>query len=261
MMHVIERQSQFQARFLKKQSALQDAGSGCGAFNINSIDEYATHLNLTKVLSEIFKVTHQVIGDAKFGEVTQKFITHHLAVGTMNQWFGAHFPKFLAEIQYGFNLSWLIELAELEWALHYSLAAQNASSWNLEEHQCKTPQDCQDMALYLHSSVTLLSCKWNAPQVWEAMRSTSNIMEIQPIRMAQKILVWKDLNFRSRWRGLSTIEYELIKAVARNHNFFDSFKQVKRKSKLKMDNWNHWAVDCLVSWSKAGLMVKNDAIN
>ena len=58
-MHVIERQSQFQARFLKKQSAIKDAGSGCGALNINSIDEFATNLSLTKVLSEIFEVTHQ----------------------------------------------------------------------------------------------------------------------------------------------------------------------------------------------------------
>ena len=260
-MHVIERQSQFQARFLKKQSAIKDAGSGCGALNINSIDEFATNLSLTKVLSEIFEVTHQVIGDAKFGELAKDFITHHLAVGKAIQWFGAHFPKFLAQTQDGFTLNWLIELAELEWALHYSLAAQNASSWNLEELQVKTPQDCQDMVLYVHSSVTLLSCKWNAPQLWESMRSTANITAIQPVRKAQKILVWRDLNQSSQWRGIPLIEYELIKAVARNHNFVDSFKQVKRKSKIKMDNWNQWAVDCLVSWSKAGLLVKNISVN
>jgi hypothetical protein len=260
-MHVIERQSQFQARFLKKQSAKQNAESGCDALSINSIDEYATNLSLTKVLSEIYEVTHQVIGEAKFHELANEFITHHLAIGTAIQWFGAHFPKFLAGIHNGFTSNWLIELAELEWALHYSLAAQNTRAWTLEELQCKTPQECQDMALYVHLSVTLLTCKWNSPQLWETMRSTANITEIQPTRMAQKILVWRDLNLSSQWRVITTIEYELIKAVARNHNLFDSFKLVKRKSKIKMHDWNQWAVDCLESWSKAGLMVKNDSVN
>jgi hypothetical protein len=209
-------------------------------------------------LVSIFPGVRGLVGERQFNSLSVAYNHRHELNRQGVNWYGADFMFFLAQQMPGGESECITQMAQFEWAIHYSKAIQAVPFQGVEKIVQTSPMECENMVLSLHPSVTLMTMKWNVPQIWESM-NTELTIEIQPlVRKNQRVMAWRDGDLNSRWRELSAQEFELLKTVARNHNFYDSFKQVKRKSKIKMDNWTHWAMNCLANWMRTGVMTMDE---
>ena len=213
---------------------------------------------LTLALRENYTVTHLAMGDEEFNSLATRYIEMQPSVRPSIRWFGSHLSRFLMDQLPWSRSPWLSELANLEWALRHSQDAEDLQNWTMDELKNKTPDDWEEEGFFLHPSVTLMEFKWNSPQLWKKISTNDLELKVSPQRLVQKVVVWRSVELACQWKCLSTLEFELIKALGRSHNFFESFKRVKRKTKLKMDDWNSWAAMCLSTWVQDGLLVKKD---
>ena len=76
------------------------------------------YLRLVECLGKDFAAVHYALGEERFDELARLFIPAHPSRHYSLNYFGAHFPKFLAtEVEDLPNREFLSELAQLEWAV------------------------------------------------------------------------------------------------------------------------------------------------
>lgn len=123
--------------------------------------------NLCGALKDIYPVVLTIVGDAFFQHAAEQFVRAHPSCsGDLNQ-FGGEWPPFLAGYAYAAALSYLPDVANLEWAWHKAFHAADTPLLDLHRLAEVPPEGHGALRFALHPSARLIQSRYPILRIWE----------------------------------------------------------------------------------------------
>ena len=215
-------QSDFQDYILGK-----DGAHACIAAHINDrfgpdaserlaiyYDAYRKRLHAN--LDAAFEKTRLYLGDQRFGELADSYMSAHRSRHSNLRWLGSNFPAFveqaLSDCQVGG------ELAALEWALGLAFDAADAQSISAADLKDVPPAAWGDLVFSLHPAVQIVTLETNAGTIWQALNEALPPPAAARLATPMSWLVWR-LEHRPHLRPLDTLEAQALSAIAAGASF------------------------------------------
>jgi len=123
---------------------------------------------LTAVLRDTYAVVGRLVGAGFFGYAADRFIRRDLPAGPCLFEYGAGFADFLADFPPCRDLSYLPDVARLEWAMHRALHAEDVAAIDPQALRQISAEQTAQLRLSLDPSVTLLASPWPVDGIWRA---------------------------------------------------------------------------------------------
>jgi hypothetical protein len=127
--------------------------------------------NLTRALRLSFPAVERLVGDNFFAAAAQRFIeAAPPRAADLNQ-YGDGFAEFLASFDAAASVSYLADVARLEWAVSRALHAPPAPPLTPEALGAVPPEHHVGLRFYPHPTLSLLSLAFPARAIWQAVLS------------------------------------------------------------------------------------------
>jgi hypothetical protein len=127
--------------------------------------------SLTTALRISYPAVHRLVGEAFFESVAQCFIGDHPPQTAYLNAYGAEFPNFLAQFPQAQPLTYLADVARLEWAVNIALHADDAAPIDATSLTGLAHIPPERLILVPHPSITLLRLDHPAKSIWDAVLS------------------------------------------------------------------------------------------
>jgi hypothetical protein len=132
------------------------------------------YVSLTKALKDTFPVVCRLVDGRFFAYAAHEFIRAHPPSRACLAEYGAEFPGFLAGFVPCRKLSYLPDVARLEWLMGMAARAAEAAPLAPSALAGIAPAEAPRLVLRLHDSVHLMSSRWPIDAIWRANRAGSN---------------------------------------------------------------------------------------
>ena len=253
-----QREMQDGILFPQRDRATLRAWLHAGSVDIDTqLDIYANAyvLRLTEALRSNHPALHHALGDEDFETMAQAYIDRHPSTHASIRWFGSTLAGFLRDTQPWSAVPVLSELAAFEWAIRHTIDAADAVRWTVEDLLTVPAEDWSELRFALHSSVSLLSLQWNAPQLMrtltdetEAGHAPSLVHNMQPGHW----LVYRKLDLTSGWHSVSDMEHAAFERLQQGASFGDICVCIAESTD---DKPALHAAGMLRGWLELGLLV------
>ncbi len=128
--------------------------------------------NLHDALAGAYPVILQLVGADFFRRLARDFITAYPSRNANLYDYGAPLSEFLHDYAPTQMLTYLPDVAALEWACHRAYLAADASTLNLAELAAVHPDNYARLHLQLHSGCFLIRSSYPIAAIWQAHQST-----------------------------------------------------------------------------------------
>ena len=125
--------------------------------------------SLTTALRISYPAVHRLVGEEFFEGAAQTFIEAHPPRGAYLNAYGADFGDFLAQFHPAASLTYLTDVARLEWAVNCAIHAEDATALNHEGLAAIANSPPDRLVLIPHPSVSLLRLDHAAEAIWRAV--------------------------------------------------------------------------------------------
>jgi len=126
------------------------------------------HGNLHDTLAGAYPVIEQLVGKQFFRLLARKFIEqHHSRCGNLHH-YGEEMAAFVASFEPARGLTYLPDVAKLEWACHFSYFAEDAISLNLKKLAEIHEENYLDLLLQIHPACQVISSSYPIASIWHA---------------------------------------------------------------------------------------------
>lgn len=123
--------------------------------------------SLSGALKAVYPVVERLVGTGFFAYAADGYIrAHPPASGNLHD-FGERFAEFLAGFAPAQNLSYLPDLARLEWAWHRAFHAADGAPLPLARLAAVAPADYGALRFRLHPSAQLLASDYPVLRIWQ----------------------------------------------------------------------------------------------
>lgn len=151
--------------------------------------------NWGKTLAAAYPVIQALVGEEFFEGLAREYgKAYPSQIGDLN-YFGAHFPEFLADFTHVADYPYFPDVAALEWAVHRAHYAANAQALPIERFAQLEPEALDRAHLALHPACTLIASQWALTDIWFAHQTKSEHALPERIDMPSFALVvrphWK----------------------------------------------------------------------
>lgn len=124
--------------------------------------------NFSGALAATYPVVRRLVGPAFFAEAARRFaLAHPSTSGDLNE-YGAGFAAFIATYPHAAALSYLPDVARLEWACHESEEAPEPAPFDFDALARIDPARYGELRFRLHPSVRLLESEYPIVAIHEA---------------------------------------------------------------------------------------------
>lgn len=131
--------------------------------------------SLTAALKETFPVVCQLVDERFFGYAAQTYIRARPPRAPRLSEYGADFAEFLAGFEPARHLSYLPDVARLEWAVNSAFHAADAPKLD-PLHIAALPQDRYPaLSFVAHPSCSLLTSAFPVDRIWQAHQPGGNL--------------------------------------------------------------------------------------
>lgn len=166
------------------------------------------YLGLAANLQDKFPITQMILGDDFFENIAQKYIAQNPQKFGENNSFGENFAQFLNPIGQEFNIEYVADIAEIEWArflaeiskfepaIDFEIIANSFGNGDFEK-------------IKLCKNVQIIGANSNAFEIYIA-HLHGEIEGLQPKICHQNILIWLDDEFNPQFKTISDFQYDLI---------------------------------------------------
>ena len=120
-------------------------------------------LSLTAALAEVYPVTRRLVGAEFFAQAARRFIRNHPSRSGNLHDFGRELPLFFACLPETVALTYLPDVAALEWAFHEVFHEAEAPPLDFA-----TLSDPENASLRLHPALRLIASRYPILDIWEA---------------------------------------------------------------------------------------------
>lgn len=127
--------------------------------------------SLHHALSSSYPVIVKLVGEDFFRFLGQQYIDQYPSVsGDLNR-YGDVFFQLLQSLPETVELSYLADVAQLEWCVQLAENARDSSPFPIEKLIAVAPEHYPDLQFFLHPSVYLLSSTYPIADIWQANQS------------------------------------------------------------------------------------------
>lgn len=127
-----------------------------------------TFANLTDALAAVYPVIQRLVGVEFYAYAADSYIRRHPPRSGNLHDFGGAYAEFLREFAPAQSLSYLPDVADLEWAWHHAFHAADAQPFAMETLRAVAPELCDSLVFQLHPSVRLLQSDYPVLPIWQA---------------------------------------------------------------------------------------------
>jgi len=127
------------------------------------------HGTLTTALALSFPAVHRLVGAAFFENCAAAFIPIHPPRRAYLNDYGQEFPAFLGSYGPAAVLSYLPEVARLEWAVNRALHAADAAALDVAALSAIDPDEVPTLRFLPHPAVSVLYVALPADAIWRAV--------------------------------------------------------------------------------------------
>jgi hypothetical protein len=124
---------------------------------------------LVNALRLTYPAVRQVLGAQFFDAQAAQFARREPPEGAYLNAYGEHFAPFVAALPTTASLSYLADLARLEWAVSRALHAPNTPALDPARLQALAPQDLAQVRFRAHPAVSALALRVPAERIWQAV--------------------------------------------------------------------------------------------
>lgn len=124
--------------------------------------------NLHDALAGAYPVVEQLVGKGFFGVVTRQFIGQHPSRSGNLHHYGEQMADFLAAFEPARSLTYLPDVAALEWACHCAYFAKDAATLDLGRLARVPAERYPDLILHTHPACALLRSRFPIAAIWHA---------------------------------------------------------------------------------------------
>lgn len=139
------------------------------------LDIYRHHVftTLTAALASTFPVVCRLVDARFFRFAADAYIRRHPPAGPCLFEYGASFADFLEGFEPSRHLTYLPDVARLEWALSAAAHAEDAAPLDPGELRRLAESDLPRLLLRLDPSLALLASPWPVDRIWRANQPTA----------------------------------------------------------------------------------------
>jgi len=124
---------------------------------------------LTRALCLSYPAVNRLVGTEFFEGAVDAFLQRHWPVSACLNDFGGDFAAFLESFAPAAELSYLPDVAQLEWAVHQALHAPEATALELERLQQLNDVQRGAVCFVAHPSLRLVAVQTPADSIWRAV--------------------------------------------------------------------------------------------
>jgi len=203
---------------------LPDLVSGDGMDPRARLRIYRNHaiITLTDALKATYPVICRLVSDSFFAYAAHEFLRGHMPARPNLTDYGGEFPDFLAEFPPCRDLSYLADVARLEWSINEALHAAGIPAIARTEFSGISAADAPRLVLALHPSVRFLKSRWPIERIWRANQADgdpdlaidldSGEVRLQIHRRGDKVAL----------KSLTDCEWAFLRALARGETLADA---------------------------------------
>ncbi len=222
-----ELQRQFQQYLLSApgDDGAPPAGAIDGAiadrFGLPAADRLAIYYNgyrrrLFEALEQAYDKTQSYLGDELFGQMCEAYIQGQPSTFRNLRWYGDQFSAFLTREMDEHPV--VAELAAFEWALGLAFDAADASSLGADDVRHVAPEQWESIGFALHPSVQMLSLRYNAVAIWQALGKDQTPPEASTGEGISHWLVWRK-SLQAHFRSMNQFETSALQGLQQGQTF------------------------------------------
>ena len=134
---------------------------------------FGVHANNTRVslriaVENVYPVTRRLVGADFFTAMTERFVASQPPNHGWLSAYGADFPDFVAQYRPAADLSYLADVARIEWARVRAANAPDAPGLDLTALTRVDPETLEGLPLHLHVAASLVYSPFPAFDIWRA---------------------------------------------------------------------------------------------
>jgi len=144
-----------------------------GGIGSERLDIYRNTIlsGLTKALRLAFPAVERLVGSEFFESAADAFIAEHPPRAAYLNRYGDEFPDFLSRFPPAASLSYLADVASLEWAVNCALHAPDETPLELSQLAALSPDEQCRVSFRAHPSVGLARSDFPVDGIWRAVLS------------------------------------------------------------------------------------------
>lgn len=210
---------------------------------------------LSEALRTNFSMLHRLLGDDDFDAMAEMYLQVWPSTTASIRWFGDRLAGFLAEYALFATVPALSELAQFEWALRHTIDAADMPRLTASALQPLPMGNWGALRFALHPSLSVLRLRWNAPQIWQALKDSAEPPE--PRETEDNWLVYRHPDLATRWRSADDCELSALRIWDEGGTFDDVCDSLERRVSGGMsgDHTAMVAATLLRTWVEQGLLV------
>lgn len=153
-------------------------------------------------LVETFPAVKRILGDAEFLALAHLYAEAFPSEEYSLNQAGKHFPRFVGKSSYTKKLSFLKDLAELEWKIRESFHAFEKDPADLEKLKELPPEAWQKLKFIFQPTVFLVRSQWPILDIWNARSQPLGKININLVDRPQNVFIHRqDLIVRCELMG------------------------------------------------------------
>jgi len=178
-------------------------------------DSLAVHRNnvhgsLGETLATAFPVTRRIIGAKAFAALADAFVCAAPPRVPQLSAYGMGFADFVAGHEVGLQLTYLADVARVEWARAESYFAADAAAFDPAGLAALTPEAMAEVVLRLHPATRLVQSRFPIHRIWEVHQS-GDIPQVD-MSVGETVLVTRP-GLEIVTRKISAADAALVKAI------------------------------------------------
>lgn len=177
-------------------------------------------LGLTGALEAVYPVVRRLVGEDFFRYAAAQYIARHPSRSGDLHEFGEHFPPFLQSFAPAAELTYLPDVARLEWAYHLVFHAAGHPPLDLAA-LAQVPAERQgELRFQLHPAARLLESAFPILRIWRVNRDDhGGDATVDLTEGGVKLLIVRRENLDIEFQSLEDGEFGLLDALAGDGDF------------------------------------------
>ena len=185
-----------------------------------SIYSYAYRARLNEVLANDYPAILMAIGEDKFNQLSNEYITEQPSKFFSLRDFGSEFASFINNHITWQEMPWLYELAVFEWSLGQAFDAADDIIFTEQDMSAVAAEDWATLKFKLHSSVQCINFEWNIVELWQALTDETPTEVTAAKEESTPWLIWRE-NLSTHFRSMQADEKAAFDTLHDDGDFTD----------------------------------------
>ncbi len=210
--------------------------------------------NITNSLQLSYPAVEKLVGKDFFEQASRQYIFNHWPTTANMDDYGEYFPQFLAELVQAKSLTYLKDVAQLEWLYHQSSLANDSADFDWTILAKVPPEEALNLHFLLAPTVELIKSSWPIDEIWQMNQDNGHRANIhqssehqsndhQDIELCldrdkDTYIVLFRRGLKTEMMTISMSEFELLHSLAKGQSFEQAINSaIALDADISIDLW------------------------